>query len=49
MFEVSIEPYLSAQHDRIFKSGGITFLVAKIGTKRLINISVIRRVREKKF
>ena len=34
-FEVSIEPYWSAQNDRIFESGTTAFLVAKIGTKDL--------------
>ena len=36
-FEVSIEPYWSAQHDRIFESGATAFLVAKIWT---INSSI---------
>ena len=38
VFEVSIEPYWSAKHDRIFESSATAFLVAKIGTKRFIQI-----------
>ena len=33
VFEVSIEPYWSAQHDRIFESGATAFLVAKFDLK----------------
>ena len=35
IFEVSIEPYLSAQHDWIFENGGTAFLVAKFDQKDL--------------
>jgi len=35
MFEVSIEPYWSAQHDWIFENGASAFLVAKIELKDL--------------
>ena len=35
MFEVSIEPYLSAQHDWIFENSGTAFLVAKFDLKDL--------------
>ena len=38
VFEVSIEPYLSAQHNRIFESGATAFMVAKILPKRFIQI-----------
>ena len=38
VFEVSIEPYYLAQHDRIFESSATAFLVTKNGTKRSINI-----------
>ena len=49
MFEVSIEPYWSAQHDRIFESGATAFLVAKIWPKRFIHIWVVWRATELKF
>ena len=29
MFQVSIEPYLSAQHDWIFENGATVFLLAE--------------------
>ena len=38
---VSIEPYWSAQYDRIFESGSPALLVAKIETKTFIHIWVI--------
>ena len=49
MFQVSIELYWSAEHDRIFESGTTAILVAKNGTKRLIHISVIWRAVELKL
>ena len=38
LFQVSIEPYWSAQYDWIFENGATAFLVAKIWTK-IISIS----------
>ena len=46
---MSIEPYWSAQHDRIFESGPTAFLVAKIWPKRFIHIWVVWRATELKF
>ena len=49
MFQVSIELYWSAQHDRVFESGWTAFLVAKFGTKRFIHIWAVWRAPEMKF
>ena len=43
VFELSIELYWSAQHDRIYESGTTTLLVAKIWTKIFIHIWVFWR------
>ena len=38
VFEVPIEPYWSAQYERIFESGANAFLVADIRAKIFIHI-----------
>ena len=43
IFEVSIEPYWSAQHDGIFESSTPTSRVAKIETKIFIHIWLVSR------
>ena len=45
-FLVSMEPYWSAQHDRIFENGATAFLVAKIGPKWIPHIWVVWRPTE---
>ena len=49
IFQVSMEPYWSAQHNSIFENGATAFQVAKIGTKRYIYIQVVGRAIKLKF